>query len=52
MLPVEFQDQVLQGLCEMFEKEHGRPATKDEIQMWVQTIKEASMEGSLAQPVC
>jgi GNAT superfamily N-acetyltransferase len=45
-------DQVLRELCDMFEKQNGRAATQEEIQMWVQTIKEASADGTLAQAVC
>mmetsp|Transcript_50570 Transcript_50570/g.83822 ORF Transcript_50570/g.83822 Transcript_50570/m.83822 type:complete len:503 (+) Transcript_50570:42-1550(+) len=41
--PQDCIDRVLEELCELFEHKNGRPATFEEIQMWVQTMNEANL---------
>ena len=39
-------DRVIGELCEMFEAEHGRAPTDDEVKIWVSQINEANLAGA------
>ena len=44
----EEADDILAQLVELFKAENGREPTEEEVQQWMQTLKEAAEEGGLA----
>ena len=51
MVPCETADRVISELCVLFKEKNGREATDEEVQQWMQTIKEANLSSQeLAAP--
>ena len=44
----EEADDIMAQLVELFKTENGREPTEEEVQQWMQTLKEAAEDGGLA----